>query len=134
MLNADNIEFLRFVDKLPYLFCFQKPWRTEGPNILEKTCSSTKFVWDNPSNRLDNVALRAWTDGSFDPKTKCAGYGVFYENKNLFTTFNFQHASASIQGTLKSNNIAELNGILHVIVNVLEFDFPFDVDIFTDSA
>ena len=35
---------------------------------------------------------------------------------------------------MRSNNIAELNGILHVIVNLLDVGFPFDVQIFTDSS
>ena len=50
-------------------------------NIIEATNCSEKFTLDNPSNTLNGMSLRAWTDGSKDPKTKCAGYGVFYENK-----------------------------------------------------
>ena len=36
-LTADNILFLKFVDKLQLLFCFKKPWRTEGYNISAVT-------------------------------------------------------------------------------------------------
>jgi hypothetical protein len=63
-LSEDNIKFLKFVDKLQYLFCFQKPWRTEGLNILESTNSPDKFTLDNPSNTFNGMSLCAWTDGS----------------------------------------------------------------------
>jgi hypothetical protein len=63
-LNESNIVFLRFVDKLQLLFCFNKPWRTEGLNVVEATNRPTKYVLDNPTNKLDNMSLRAWTDGS----------------------------------------------------------------------
>ena len=36
-LTADNILFLKFVDKLQLLFCFKKLWRTEGYNISAVT-------------------------------------------------------------------------------------------------
>jgi hypothetical protein len=63
-LSEDNIKFLKFVDKLQYLFCFQKPWRTEGLNILVSTNFPDKFTLDNPSNTLNGMSLCAWTDGS----------------------------------------------------------------------
>ena len=63
-LSEDNIKFLKFVDKLQYLFCFQKPWRSESMNIIEATNCPEKFTLDNPSNTLNGMSLRAWTDGS----------------------------------------------------------------------
>ena len=63
-LNDENIKFLKFVDKLQYLFCFQKPWRSEGMNIIVATNCPDKFTFDKPSVKLNDLALRAWTVGS----------------------------------------------------------------------
>jgi len=63
-LSEDNIKFLKFVDKLQYLFYFQKPWRSEGMNIIEANNCPEKFTLDNPSNKLNGMFLCAWTDGS----------------------------------------------------------------------
>ena len=133
-LNNNNILFLKFVDKLQTLFCFRKPWRSEGQNIRNHTTVADEFVLDNPSNKLNGVALTAWTDGSQDARTKQAGYGVFYENKNHFVSFDFANTSCRLDRTVVSNNIAELSGILSVIETVNHLQFPYDVRILSDSA
>ena len=63
MFNDENIKFLKFVDKLQHLFCFNT-WRSEGLNISVSTNYPDKFTLDNSTSKLDGHALRAWTDGS----------------------------------------------------------------------
>ena len=73
-------------------------------NISAVTNTSNKNTMCKQSALLAENALRVWTDNLFDPRTKSAGFEVFFENKFIFRDFGFNYASESLIGTTNSNN------------------------------